>query len=206
MGNYGEVLTYWYLRLNGFFPLANFVLHRVTENAKASDCDILAVRFPNVCEEVGGQEKDWDEPFLLKVGRDKKRTLCLIAEVKTGDVSWANLHEKFSKERLRYAIRRIGVLYPAQADALAAELYPLAILSNKTFSIAKVAFIAEEPTGAAVASFFVHRLSDVEEFIAKRMKAYAGDKEPDRMFFPDPLIQHFAAKAGVELVNGQGDS
>jgi hypothetical protein len=25
--NYGETLTYWYLRLNGFFLLRNFVLH-----------------------------------------------------------------------------------------------------------------------------------------------------------------------------------
>ncbi len=25
--NYAETLAYWYLRLNGFFPLKNFVLH-----------------------------------------------------------------------------------------------------------------------------------------------------------------------------------
>ncbi len=31
--NYGETLAYWYLRLNGFFPLRNFVLHPVHESA-----------------------------------------------------------------------------------------------------------------------------------------------------------------------------
>ena len=26
--NFAEELVYWYLRLNGFFPITNFVLHR----------------------------------------------------------------------------------------------------------------------------------------------------------------------------------
>lgn len=28
MNNYGEAWAYWYLRLNGFFPLDNFVVHK----------------------------------------------------------------------------------------------------------------------------------------------------------------------------------
>ncbi len=50
--NYGETLTYWYLRLNGFFLLRNFVLHPSYEsegtNNQAADSDLLAVRFPHV--------------------------------------------------------------------------------------------------------------------------------------------------------------
>jgi hypothetical protein len=30
--NYGETLAYWYLRLNGFFLLQNFVLHPIAES------------------------------------------------------------------------------------------------------------------------------------------------------------------------------
>lgn len=33
--NYGETLAYWYLRLNGFFLLNNFVVHRTPGNQKA---------------------------------------------------------------------------------------------------------------------------------------------------------------------------
>jgi hypothetical protein len=53
--NYGETLTYWYLRLNGFIPMRNFVLHRANiEGQAAADTDLLAVRFPHVYEEIGG--------------------------------------------------------------------------------------------------------------------------------------------------------
>ena len=29
--NFAEQLVYWYLRLNGFFPITNFVLHHGAE-------------------------------------------------------------------------------------------------------------------------------------------------------------------------------
>jgi len=44
--NFGETLTYWYLRLNGFFPLANFVVHRGEQgNRPGGDVDFVAIRF-----------------------------------------------------------------------------------------------------------------------------------------------------------------
>lgn len=61
--NYGEELAYWYLRLNGFFPIARFVVHRSKHAANSSDIDLLAVRLPNVYEPVGGLPDDWD-PWL----------------------------------------------------------------------------------------------------------------------------------------------
>src|SRR5258706_8881760 len=85
MMNYGETLAYWYLRLNGFIPMRNFVLHplRGAENKQAADSDLLAVRFPHVYEEIGGQPNDWDDRlkdwgFLLE-----KELIGLIVEVKT---------------------------------------------------------------------------------------------------------------------------
>lgn len=56
--NWSEELTSWYLRLNGFFPLTNFVVHRQQNVLYRSDIDVLAVRPPHVFEEIGGQEYD----------------------------------------------------------------------------------------------------------------------------------------------------
>jgi hypothetical protein len=46
--NYGETNAYWYLRLNGFFLINNFVIHRTDEIAYSSDIDILGIRLPYV--------------------------------------------------------------------------------------------------------------------------------------------------------------
>ncbi len=56
--NFAEQLAYWYLRFNGFFPLTNFVLHHGTGH-RTSDTDLLAMRFPYVSEDIGGEEKKW---------------------------------------------------------------------------------------------------------------------------------------------------
>ena len=40
MRNYGEELAYWYLRLNGFFLIENFVIHN-QEHENGSDVDML---------------------------------------------------------------------------------------------------------------------------------------------------------------------
>jgi hypothetical protein len=51
--NFSEQLAYWYLRLNGFFPLTNFVLHHHgTGERHSSDADIVAVRFPTCMRQL----------------------------------------------------------------------------------------------------------------------------------------------------------
>src|SRR5208283_1256962 len=80
--NYGEEIAYWYLRLNGFFPITNFVIHRSERIPHTSDCDVLAVRMPDVYEEIGGKPEDWDQDFAMELGFD--RVLGVICEVKTG--------------------------------------------------------------------------------------------------------------------------
>ena len=50
--NYGEEISYWYFRLNGFFPLVNFVVHRTEETRYSTDIDLLAVRFLKNVERI----------------------------------------------------------------------------------------------------------------------------------------------------------
>ena len=117
------------LRFNGFFPLKNFVLHssrrgeRLTQNESyipGADCDLIAVRFPHVYEEVGGQpgreeesegrEGDWDPRFSNWGFSLKTEVIGLIVEVKTGDLSSAekltDALKAFRKERIKADIQR----------------------------------------------------------------------------------------------------
>ena len=82
MPNHAEEYTLWYLRLNGFFPLSNFVVHKSNLVEVSSECDLLAIRPPHVFEEIGGTVDDWD-PYLTEV-LDFTRTIGLVCEVKAG--------------------------------------------------------------------------------------------------------------------------
>jgi hypothetical protein len=41
-----EKLVYWYLRLNGFLTIENFVVHPDQSREQRTDVDIIGVRFP----------------------------------------------------------------------------------------------------------------------------------------------------------------
>jgi hypothetical protein len=81
--NHGEEAAFWYLRLNGFFAITNFVVHASSDVVHTSDCDVLGVRLPFVYEEVGGRDDDWD-PFLVR-NLNLERPIGIICEVKSGD-------------------------------------------------------------------------------------------------------------------------
>ena len=83
MPNYAEEYASWYFRLNGFFPISNFVVHRIGNATRSSECDILAIRPPNVFEQIGGTAEDWD-PYLVQ-SIDFSCILGVICEVKTGE-------------------------------------------------------------------------------------------------------------------------
>ena len=90
--NYGETNAYWYLRLNGFFLIENFVVHRTEEIAHSSDIDLMGVRLPYVFEEVGGQANDWDESLIEEL--NPQIMTGVICEVKTGGYEEKDLFRK----------------------------------------------------------------------------------------------------------------
>ncbi len=117
--NYGETLAYWYLRLNGFFPIRNFVLHRTPHSNESNqyynaDVDLLAVRFPFVHERYGYANRiddqwddHWDKKLLEEIPELNRNVVGLIVEVKTGEDT-SNL-SSFNETRLRVDIHRTGM-------------------------------------------------------------------------------------------------
>jgi hypothetical protein len=76
--NFAEQLVYWYLRLNGFFPITNFVLHHGAEH-RTSDADLVAVRFPYVSEDIGGAPTDWELWERVRIARTSSRALASLS-------------------------------------------------------------------------------------------------------------------------------
>lgn len=188
--NFGETLTYWYLRLNGFFPLSNFVLHRRDiEGRPSADTDLLAVRFPHVFEEIGGQQDDWDNQQFASWGLQLDGPLALIVEVKTGE-AYGPIRA-WRPERLRAAIQRLGIFEANLVEDIVEELRARSSTTRGNWSVAKL-LVSNVPR----ADDLWHNLTleDAEDFIRQRIHNYEAEKRADRLFFPESLMQYFAWK------------
>lgn len=193
MANFAETMVYWYLRLNGFFPLTNFVLHKKSQHSYTADCDILAVRFPHVFETVGGQADDWDKWFQHNGFALEKEITGLIVEVKTSPhLGSEAVKRAFSKDRLLYALERTGFWPQKECHRIAGKLHAGAAYKTEVYHVAKLLISNSVPVGEDLPPCFQLRLNDVNSFIQARMQKYDFRKAPDRMFFPDDLIQYLA--------------
>ncbi len=179
--NYAEEAAFWYLRLNGFFAISNFVVHRSEGVVHTSDCDVLGVRLPFTYEEIGGRDDDWD-PFLRQ-HLNFAGPIGIVCEVKSGYYRAADL---FRQDVLRYAIARLGFVPPGSVAKLAADLEDkaIAVLSDGT-QIAKLLVARREGEGP----FIMRGLTDVERFLQQRVEKYPKQKYADRMFFGPVLFQ-----------------
>jgi hypothetical protein len=137
LANCFEHLVQWYLRLNGYFLVGDFVVHDPMGEPsgarsrgpieEATDVDILAVRLPNAQEQVLGQALPLDESLIDESCHE--RIDCLIAEVKgeaEGDLNrvWhpdANKAAR-SQRAIETVVRRLGVVPEAEVGGVAERL------------------------------------------------------------------------------------
>ena len=192
--NYGEDLAYWYLRLNGFFPITNLVVHRSAGVEHRSDIDVLAIRPPHVYEEVGGRPDDWDQYLATSLRFD--RPLGIICEVKTGGYDPGKL---FRSEHVEYAVRRLGLVDTAESGGVATTLAEMPILELSDGSAIGKLFISN--TDHQAGPFFTRTLGQVEDFLADRVHRYPAEKFASRMFFPTGVFQHLIAQVQRAIAN-----
>lgn len=180
--NYGEEYAFWYMRLNGFFPISNFVIHKSGKISHSSDCDVLAIRTPNVFEEIGGQRDDWDD--WLRDRFDLNKTIGVICEVKTGKYEKDKL---FRKDNVRYCIGRLGFVPEQVIGGFLDQFDGRRVIDlNDQYQIGKV-LIANE--GPETDRYSYLDLSSVISFLDRRIEKYPEDKYRDRMFFSSILFQ-----------------
>ena len=109
-----EWLSLWYLRLNGYFTLPNFIAHG--RGGPLTEVDVLGVRFPY------SEEAEFEDDAALRI--PNQGTDIVFAEAKTRQINVLNgPWGRPETGALDYVLRRVGILPEAQVAALAAALY-----------------------------------------------------------------------------------
>jgi hypothetical protein len=130
-----EQLAYWYLTLNGFLTIQNFIVHPDTGSEQRTDADILGVHFPHRAELKCNPMVD-DEPFV----EFKDRLYIIIAEVKRSICRLNGPLTEPKKENLQRVLRAIGAFPEKQVETVAENIYTSGIFSNNAYYLTLACF------------------------------------------------------------------
>jgi len=114
-----ERFTLWYLRLNGYLTVPNYILHPLRPGGQRGEVDILGVRFPHSQEEAGDM-MDNDNCLVL---RDADEIDFIIVEVTRSDCKINDLWEKPDRaDQREYILKWLGMLDPKDVSRVAEVL------------------------------------------------------------------------------------
>lgn len=127
-----EHLAQWYLRLNGFMSINDFVLHRDHKPwGQRTDADIFGVRFP-FRRELNFED---DEPF-----RYTEKPHFIIAEITQGECKLNGPWTKPDRHNMQYILQALGAFAPKELDGIAKSLYEKFYFDAPDFRIGLIAF------------------------------------------------------------------
>ena len=198
MRNIAEEIAYWYLRLNNFFLIENFVVH---QGRRGTDQDFLALRPLGAEEWVGGRKLQSDSVFDECSKSEAGETsvtgaLGLIVQVKGGTSSQVDVGNVFSEENLQYALHRFGI---HEKDAVTAlqqgepytKLFGLTVC---TMLFKRRGVNSEHEVGVTV------DLEDALEFLRRRAAEEAEERrksKTDWHLFPTGVFQYFLVEQQI---------
>jgi hypothetical protein len=140
-----ERLAYWYLRLNGFLTIENFIIHDEGGAGQRTDVDLMALRFPNRKEAFRdhSDKPEWmdDHPRFV----DKRIPFAAFVEVTTAQCKLNGPWTDRAKENMPRAIMALGALSTQREIDLASErLYDIGQYVSDDVELGLVSFGARE--------------------------------------------------------------
>lgn len=168
-----EKLAYWYLRLNGFMTIPNFVVHPDRGVNQRTDVDILGVRFPHRAELLDDPMEDEDH-----FTRFLDKPLFVFAEVKRYKCELNGPWTRPERQNMQRVLRAVGAFPIETNDAIATALYENGVFFNDVYCVSLYCF------GERRDSALSDRYPDVPQitwgqvfaFIFQRFKEYKRQK------------------------------
>lgn len=167
-----EQLAYWYLRLNGFLTIPNFIVHPEEGRNQETDVDVLAVRFPFRAELRTMQD---DEPFV----RVRGKAFIAFAEVKANVCGLNGPWTNPDRQNMHKVLRALGAFPPAEDEVVAAALYERGWYQSQLYYVSLVCLGREESPEVAANYPKVPQVtwSTALTFIFNRFHEYRRQKE-----------------------------
>lgn len=112
-------MAYWYLRLNGYLLLEDFVIHDETSDQQQTEIDMLGVRFRNRKENYLYPMQD-DQDLLQNCTTDIH---VVIVEVKRGLCALNGPWRKQEDQNMHRILRAVGCFPEYKVNPAARDLY-----------------------------------------------------------------------------------
>ena len=188
-----ERLAYWYLRLNGFLLLENFLVHPEIGTMQRTDADLIGLRFLHRRENALLPMED--DPLVCQCSQLLN---VVIAEVKTSGAGRLNAPWRESdRENIQRVLRAIGCIPEAHIEPAAADLYPRGRFESDQCLIRLLTFSETRnrqlPDGV-VQVIWDHALT----FMHGRFKVYRNQKSSDPQWPADGKALRRAAIAHAD--------
>lgn len=158
-------LALWYLRLNGFLTVPNFVLHPSRRRSQRTDADIVGVRFPHRTE----SHSDEDDQRFAK----RSNKLYFVIAESTNNI--CKINDPWTKAAtFEYVLRAFGVVPSPLIPAIAACLAETGSYSGERIDCGLLCFGSSED--ATIKSRYPDvdqiRWRDVVYFFYRRFTTY----------------------------------
>ncbi len=113
-----EALAYWYLRLNGFLTITNFIIHTEWRRDFPTEADIIGVRFPyrKELDRRPLEDDKWIQPY-------SESLLIVVAKVKTGLCRLNGPWTDPCRKNVNKVLAAIGCFPERNVRAVAEDLY-----------------------------------------------------------------------------------
>lgn len=177
-----ERLAYWYLRLNGFLTITNFVVHPDRGSNQETDVDLVCARFPFRAENLMRPMLDDDR---LSVAGDKIQVR--FAEVKASQCALNGPWVKPHRRNMLRVLMAIGLFPECESELVANALHQRGRYTNQIYDVRLICFgaAADEELRRAYPEIDQVLWAHALAFIYRRFRDYKNEKISHGQWDPD---------------------
>jgi hypothetical protein len=176
-----EDIAYWYLRLNGFLILRNFLVHGDRKGETRTDIDVLGVRFQYRREHLDQPMKDDD--WIARAGR----TIVVFCEAKKGAADFNPAWTNRDKMTMESFLALVGIIPREHWSSVANELYEVGRSEVNRDVLITALLMNHDPESKVSTRLKRAQQVQLEHalwFIHRRFKTYHAVKTPHGQWEP----------------------